>query len=629
MESGKIKPAGKVRKFLTRNRRAVIEASLVGVLLVISLVAYHMFQQRKGEEEPAPVRDRSLQEGILQYRLGSYDRARLLLESSLQTAPRAERSLALLYLGNIAFRGDEFGDALDLFLNAHSLDRDNPDTLYNAALAASRQGDWAGARDMARRALKIDADHPRARLLLGNMHFAAGRMREAERSYTGIRNILLADYNRALALVKQGEAESGALILERLVQDPDAGPALGGVSSLMLSELSSRVAPGAGAEHLAHVLKVFPNERVRYNLAALLARAGRYREAGDVLGPAYAGKGQAGAAPADSNPASAGTVDETSMRKLLGTVHYLNGSYGEALEQFDILIEKGAGGLLPVLGDINLQLGRLSRAEQQYLRAVRQAADPGALNNLVLLLIARQQYDKAVEICTRFASSYEGPEPFFLMAESYFAMGDRVKGLGAMETAEEKAGSSGHLIKIARIYSHNGFHNRAVNILAGMDGDEARLELALVYRRAGHRDRAASLLEKIRNRTPDPAAYYTASLLLAALSGHGESMALYRELMADFPYNHQAYYNCALLLLRRDLFDQAVKTARECVALCQDTTPGILAGLYTIMGAARFRMGDVEEAVKAFRAAARLDPDNELTRVNLNQVTRLVNRQSE
>jgi len=159
--------------------------------------------------------------------------------------------------------------------------------------------------------------------------------------------------------------------------------------------------------------------------------------------------------------------------------------------------------------------------------------------------------------------------------------------------------------------------DHALRILVPLEDEQARLELAGLYRGTGHLDRAARILERLRQRTASPDIQYRATLLLASFSAPEASLLLCGELIADFPYRYQAYHNAALLLLQRGEPEAAASLVRDCIAACPDLEHSTLSDLYVILGSAQFHGGEVAGAARSFRKAARLDPDSELPAMNL------------
>lgn len=583
------------------NRRALIEAVLVLGLLAISLAAYLVFRDRPPEGDALRVRDRTLRQAIFQYRLEAYERAELLLRGSLESAPRREKSLALLYLGNIAYRRGRYPEAVSRYLEAHRLDRKTPHALYNAALASCREGRWTQARELAGRAVDADPSFGPALLLLANLSYGAGRVAEAERLYAGALEFSpLARYNLARCRSRSGYAGSARGELLALVDDPETPRALRGLSALALAELTGGDDPAAGAEYLGRALEVFPSVTLRYNRAALLTAAGRYREAERLLASVQPEEGIA-----------------PTWRLLLNVTRYLNGRYGESLRGFEELLEAGDRELARVVGDVYVKMEDFQQAERMYRQALLVKADPDALGNLVRLQIRQKRFREALELASDFARRYEGPEGHLFMGEVYFSMGMREQGLQAMRLARERAESTGQHLEIARVFTGAGMPDNALEVLASLGDERARLALAGLYRRTGHLDRASRVLERLRLRTADPDIHYRATLLLASLSDPAASLELYRELMADFPYRYRAYHNAALALMRREDFAGAAAMVRDCIAACPDLRPSILSDLYVVLGAAQFYGGDPAAATRSFRQAAQLDPESDLPGVNL------------
>ena len=83
-----------------------------------------------------------------------------------QCAP--ERSRPFNLLGLIALDRGDFETALQRFSRAVSMDMPNLDATTNMAVALNRLGDWRGAEDWSRSALKLAPHHPGAWINLGD-----------------------------------------------------------------------------------------------------------------------------------------------------------------------------------------------------------------------------------------------------------------------------------------------------------------------------------------------------------------------------------------------------------------------------------------------------------------------------
>ena len=73
-----------------------------------------------------------------------------------------EESLALKAQGNEAFRGGDFGRALELFSAAIAVDNANAILFTNRAMCHGALRDWARCMHDARRALQLNQQHAKA-----------------------------------------------------------------------------------------------------------------------------------------------------------------------------------------------------------------------------------------------------------------------------------------------------------------------------------------------------------------------------------------------------------------------------------------------------------------------------------
>jgi tetratricopeptide (TPR) repeat protein len=103
-----------------------------------------MLQQERGAVSSFShdITQEGLREGVNQYRLGNHERARLLLMDMLQNArEKRTKSMAALYLGNIAFQSGDYERALQFYDQSQAADKKNLFAPYNAAVAAAKLGE--------------------------------------------------------------------------------------------------------------------------------------------------------------------------------------------------------------------------------------------------------------------------------------------------------------------------------------------------------------------------------------------------------------------------------------------------------------------------------------------------------
>jgi tetratricopeptide (TPR) repeat protein len=89
----------------------------------------------------------------------------------------------LAQLGWTAIQERRFGDALEAFVAAAGTDKSNPSLAAGAGVAAYMQGQDDQARSWLERALTLAPNYRDASLLLGELHYRAGRLQEAMAVY--------------------------------------------------------------------------------------------------------------------------------------------------------------------------------------------------------------------------------------------------------------------------------------------------------------------------------------------------------------------------------------------------------------------------------------------------------------
>lgn len=458
---------------------------------------------------------------------------------------------------------------------------------------------------------------PKNMLLFGNMQFALGNYEDASVIFSegsasvgadDDENAALFSYNLALSHMRLEDDSFSAELFETIMKRDKTPDLIKGLSAYRLGVIYEDSDIGRSEQALENALYFFPSSgELGFNLALLYLKSGRYEQAVSLLRGVKK------------------TVDEEHRKKMLGYALYKSEKYEEALE---ISLESDAASARPdlsyIIGDLYVKTGKPHRAISYYERAIAEAGYEGAFINLVRIYQEEGSYERAKGLCEQYAGKEpENPLPRFLLADVLFTLGDPAEARAQLEAAETLSENhEENLFKVARVWLGHGYHNNALLIYHGIlqsqpQNLEAMVRIAAVYLETGHGERARRLLERVRERTSDLSEYYTVSLLLAGSADIDRAKAVYRELIEDFPYRYDAYYNLSLLLIETGEYKGSVQSVISCLENVEDIDPQVLGNLHSILGYLNAKLGKQEEAMREFSEAKRLDPKSEIPFLNL------------
>jgi tetratricopeptide (TPR) repeat protein len=598
-------------KKLLGDRKRILEISFAVLVVVFGLAFYFTLSTKKKTppSEEIVYRSASLIEAINAYRLDELDRAEILFRDSLENARKKKiKSRAALYLGNISYRRRDYSGALDFFDLAFSLDDSNIYALYNGALACLYGENPAKALRYAQKAYRLSSDLLPNTLLLGNIYYATGNYEKARAVFsTSSASDPRVGYNHARTLLRLGRIEEAETLVKEIARSTSTSPVMQGLAYMTLGVIHETNTV-TGASHFRQSLKIFPwSSKLKFNLALMLERMGRYSDAADLL------------------QSIEGTETSEDFFPLYGRALFMSGRYEAALDLYSSLegLEEDAS-FLSIIGDIHLRLNRGKNAEEAYRRALHSHMDDAVLINLVRLLVDSHEYAKAEELCQKETErSPDALVPALCLAEINFRMKNQREAKQILEKATSGAAKSvDGLLRIARVYRENGYHNNALHLYHRVlslepSNQEAKKGIAGVHLSTGHLEKAAGVIRSMRTMTDDIETYYTLSLILAGVDSTESGDEIYSKLIQDYPYRYEAYFNLSLLLMRNRNFDAALSTAQNCLSHVRDLDGETLSILYTVIGAAHFSKGDVRDSLRWLRKAQEIDEENEVALINM------------
>ncbi|HUT65484.1 MAG TPA: tetratricopeptide repeat protein [Spirochaetota bacterium] len=615
----------KIRAFFRRlGRKRVLEYGLPIVVLCGGLVTYLLVSEghERGGSPLSDFRDRTFINALYHYRLENLERAELLFMRALESSKsQRKKSTALLFLGNIYYKRKVYDRSLEYYESAISQNSKNLHALHNISLALMMLGREDEALRYAKQLYGMKERLPKNLLLLGDMQFALGNYEDAAAIFSEGSSSSIADdeensalssalfsYNLALSRMRLEDDSLSAELYETIMERDKAPDLIKGLSAYRLGVIYEGSDIGRSEKALENALDFFPSSgELGFNLALLYLKDRRYEQAVSLLRGVNR------------------TVDEEHRQKMLGYALYRNKKYEEALE---IFLKYDAASARPdlsyIIGDLYVKTGKPHRALEYYEHAIAEADYGGAFINLVRIFQEEGSYERAKELCEQYAEKEpENPLPRLLLADVLFTLGDPAEARAQLEVAEDL--SENHeedLFKVARVWLDHGYHNNALLIYHGIlesqpQNLEVMVRIAAVYLKTGHNERALGLLERVRERTSDLSEFYTVSLLLAGCADTDRAKEVYGELIEDFPYRYDAYYNLSLLLIENGEYEASEQSVRSCMESVEDLDPQVLGNLHSILGYLNVKLGKQEEAMREFAEAKRLDPKSEIPFLNL------------
>jgi tetratricopeptide (TPR) repeat protein len=600
-------------KNLDKRGRSIVGYAIVAFLLGIGITAYFMLQSEGGTPKSFnhEIAEEGLREGINQYRLQNYERARLLLLDMIQNArEKRTASMAALYLGNIAFLKGDLEDALQFYEQSLAVDRKNLFAPFNAAVTAAKMGDWRKALAYYRKTGSLESDFAPAALLLANIYYGAQRYSRAAELYNRAAHAdPLFLYNQARALLREGQRWEAMAILGAIARDAESAELLRGLSAHDLAMLEFGVDSGKALAYMEQAAEVFPSsEAVQFNTALLLVREGRY---GDAIGLLRLW----------DFPKRGATLLE-------GYALFRSGRYGEALDLWErAYTDERDARIARILGDIHFTLGNWKEAESYYRMALEEPGHLEVLENLVQVFVNTGELERAAEACAEYAErAVQDPAPLICLADLSFRLERVQTAKGALSRARELIGDEEvGLLRVGSVYARYGLYNSALSVYQQVvehhpESAEAYGRIGEIYYLGGHPLRAREYLQRASVLTTDPELFYRASLYLILAEGGNEKAARLGELARTYPHRYEAYYDRALALLEEGEYGSARQTIDDCLEKATTLDDATRSRLLALSGIVSAKSGDKDGAARLFTEAQRLDSGNELALVNMRMI---------
>jgi tetratricopeptide (TPR) repeat protein len=265
------------------------------------------------------------------------------------------------------------------------------------------------------------------------------------------------------------------------------------------------------------------------------------------------------------------------------------------------------------LGASYLRLGDAPKAEQAFRHALAlRPSDPGTLYNLGALLNAQRQYAQARPLLEGALRSQRSPGIVYELAVAEAGTGDRKKALQTLDSGPPPGGPDG-LPWLRLLGTLNLDENHLPEAASALEraltlapNDQISLYSLGVARLKSHRPtEAVALLERSLDALPTSQRYLRVGALLADYAEDDAALAEFERAAQADPQSYDAFYNVAVLRLRKKDLSGAGQAGEHALTL-QPTGE-----VHDLLGAVYEAQGRYKEAFEHYQSATRIAPDNE------------------
>ncbi|MCK4753327.1 MAG: tetratricopeptide repeat protein [Planctomycetes bacterium] len=286
--------------------------------------------------------------------------------------------------------------------------------------------------------------------------------------------------------------------------------------------------------------------------------------------------------------------DAVLVHNNLGNALALQGSYDEALEHFNLVLQSN-----PENADIHYNIatvlqsqGKLDDAMKEYLQVLKFAPNHAdSLNNVGIIFQSREDFGNAI-MRFRKVLLIEPENPY-----AHFNLGKVLK-------LQNKLDEAIHHFRQAIKFKPD--HDRAHNLLGEALQSQGKVEQAIPYFR------------EALNLNPDFVnAYNNMGIALQSQGLIDEAISYYQQVAEIAPDNASVYFNLGSALKSQRKLDEAAGYLRRAIELKPD-----YAEAHNNLGNVLQLQGKLDEAVGHFKAALEINPADAFAHYNLSLVLR-------
>jgi len=543
--------------------------------------------------------------GLAEFR-GGNPRAAASYRKAAELAPNRPKYPYNLGLALMAEGKHE--EAVQAFSRAEQLDADYFEAVYNRGMALLKADKPQRALEVFNRARSMNPGSHQVYNNIGLAYTALGDSRSAATAYSKAIQLDSSDatayFNLALLYRKAGRRQDEERLYRDALEKGAASPAL--LNNLGMLEAKEGDPEKAEALY-RKALSIDPGyAHAGINLAALLSRLGRSRDASAALAPFF-----------DKGTASPEMFFNDGMARMRA------GDDEAACRRFEAAIEGKPDyrEALHNLGLIYLRKGDAAKAKEILAPLLgTETSTPETLYNLALAQMRTGDFEDAERTLKTILESFpDYPEAQYNLGCLYLRAGKHVLAVERFEQAVEiRKGYYEAWHNLGLAYAELGEVKQAVSaytnaIEAGQTNAAPYFNLALLYRKSGDLPRAGKVY---RNALESGAASPALLTNLARMESDEGMVAnaerLYRRALGLDRWYGKAALNLAALLSRENRPAEASAILQPFFAAGKATP-----AMYYNDGMAALRAGDDAAAIRRFTEALVRDPDYTEARHNL------------
>ncbi len=552
-----------------------------------------------------PAGNDDLDEGKAYYLKGWFPAAQSAFERVINSnAPDKHKSVALTYMGMIAYDQEQYVRAIDFLTRATKFNDKDPLIYRNLSLVYRKRQMYGQALKYAQQAKELAPENGKNFLLLGNIYLDMKEYSQAIKAYQKGLQFSTDDplllYNLGLAYMQQGDMPGAVNSFHLAAQKAQVGQVAIQSYTNLAYIYAARKDWEKAIEYQQSAVKQAPkNSKLLYELGNMYLRADKKKEALASYEKALL----------------IGTPSRDLYEKLGDTYNQLQ-LYGEGIRAYSKALKQGGGKKIPILAklaEMYYKQGDLKKA-QEFNRQII-ALNPGSNDARIAymqignILSDVEQYDQAIDMF-RKASELDPTDdkPWINMGNSFHA----AKKYGNAISSYKKA------------------------ILINPDNIKPRMALGTLYLDQGFYDEALVVFVRLLNMKPEFApAHFQVAKLYHKRRRYDEAVSGYQKVIKLRPDGDQgkqlvylSHLNMAQLMAQKPklqdplamehIFSQAISHAKTAIQMQANNAEG-----YFVLGEvylARKETGDLQNAAERFRQVIAMGkvPDKLLSRTHNN-----------
>lgn len=627
-----------------KQKYIIIIMALASVLLISILLILHFFFNRPGQTPsgtstqipggdvmqgkelltPFQTENPQLKKAIASYNSGYIPNAITefteVVESS---ATPQDKAVALIYLGIIADRKGEYGNAIKFFERAENYDENNPEIYLNMARTYRKMRDFNNAVKYAEKASDMIPGDVNPFILLGNINYELTNWDEAIRYYEKALKIDSNNpavlYNMALALFKKGERFPALEFLKKAAESDKVGDVAYNSYSRLGAEFLQSNMFDLAEKYLIQATHLRPQDPVgRYNLAVAYLRQNKNAEALREL--------------EESERLSQGDM---ALLESIGESYFALKDYDRSLRSYNRVLETASRNvkILSRIGEIYYSKGDLERAYESYRKVTQ--IQPATENariaylNMGNILDDAQRFEDAIKAYESAIAIRDNDDlAYYNLGIAYKHYDKSAMAINSWRKAIQiNPGNIKARLAMADYYYEQGYNDQAEKEYQEIaykypDNQEALFKLGTIYHKHKDYADAKKAYSKVIEAGESTDLSRKAMINLAIVSSGeqnddeslNQSIKMIQKALLLKPDDSDALLALGIIYARKEMHSKAVDAFYQSIKSSRDNK--MTAEAYNNMGKSYYQMKDYKKSVQAFTRGVEEDPSNEEIRIN-------------